>query len=323
MAGHDIDTKPTWALTSLTDKKWSECIDALHDLENLCQPDASSAAPPLPVGSSSTDRPDNISSAAPPLLSVGNSSADMNSTTSGMIDPKTRMQMLAVANIHLFSQRGDWNAVLRLRPPDSSDLNPRDVHVFPAAEVRRQYRRMAALVHPDKCGLPHTTEAFDLLARAQDELLGISCRGKKRKHDANREGDESDHFSETFTPDEGFEWWGEWDIPPSSAARRSTCVGGEPHPRAPSHADAEDQAFLRGLTLEVGGLGLSMGSEPRGILTVWNLEWITSDGVTSDHYCKGLWSPQLLASTMGSMDALPDGVTSDHSMIISHIDFRS
>lgn len=33
-------------------------------------------------------------------------------------------------------------------------------------DMKRQYRKLAAQVHPDKCDLPHSEEAFKLLGKA-------------------------------------------------------------------------------------------------------------------------------------------------------------
>lgn len=51
------------------------------------------------------------------------------------------------------------------------------------AVVRRQYRRMAALLHPDKCGEPQAADAFKRLAaaleRAVQELQGAAGTGEQ------------------------------------------------------------------------------------------------------------------------------------------------
>ena len=40
-----------------------------------------------------------------------------------------------------------------------------------AQEVKRQYRKLAALVHPDKCRLPRAEEAFKLLGKAVAQVM--------------------------------------------------------------------------------------------------------------------------------------------------------
>ena len=191
--------------------------------------------------------------------------------------PKVRLQMLAVAHVHLSSQAGDWHAVLRLRPPASTDPDP---DPGPSeAEIKRQYRRIAALVHPDKCELPHTAEAFDLLVRAQERLLGSRHGGAKRKRVVVRtqrsgggnQSDDTTTSSESTPDDEGFEWWGEWDSHASSGRKERApddgCCGGGLHSPV-SYTEEADEAFLRGLTLEVsryvwrrsGGRGLSQAA---------------------------------------------------------------
>lgn len=38
-------------------------------------------------------------------------------------------------------------------------------------DVKRQYRKLAGQVHPDKCGLPHAEEAFKLLGKAIAQVV--------------------------------------------------------------------------------------------------------------------------------------------------------
>ena len=39
-----------------------------------------------------------------------------------------------------------------------------------AADIKRQYRKLAALVHPDKCALKGAEEAFKLLGKAAAQV---------------------------------------------------------------------------------------------------------------------------------------------------------
>lgn len=38
-------------------------------------------------------------------------------------------------------------------------------------EIKRQYRKVSLLVHPDKCSHPKASDAFDILGQAQAALL--------------------------------------------------------------------------------------------------------------------------------------------------------
>ncbi|KAJ9520567.1 hypothetical protein QJQ45_007427 [Haematococcus lacustris] len=48
----------------------------------------------------------------------------------------------------------------------------------PIEDVRKQYRKLSLMVHPDKCKHPQATAAFDLLGEAQKELMN----DEKREH---------------------------------------------------------------------------------------------------------------------------------------------
>lgn len=38
-------------------------------------------------------------------------------------------------------------------------------------DMKKQYRKLAAQVHPDKCTLPHAEEAFKLLGKAVAQVM--------------------------------------------------------------------------------------------------------------------------------------------------------
>lgn len=38
-------------------------------------------------------------------------------------------------------------------------------------DTKKQYRKLAAQVHPDKCNLPHAEEAFKLLGKAVAQVM--------------------------------------------------------------------------------------------------------------------------------------------------------
>lgn len=50
--------------------------------------------------------------------------------------------------------------------------------IAPEADVKRQYRRLAAQVHPDKCKLEGAEEAFKLLGRAVAHALSAADKNK-------------------------------------------------------------------------------------------------------------------------------------------------
>lgn len=81
-----------------------------------------------------------------------------------------------------------------------------DAATASAADTRRQFRRLSALVHPDKGG---TAEAFSQLQDGLDALLealepGQSSAKRQRRQDSGG-GDEGEDV------DDEFAWWTEWD----------------------------------------------------------------------------------------------------------------
>ncbi|KAF5834414.1 molecular chaperone [Dunaliella salina] len=48
-------------------------------------------------------------------------------------------------------------------------------------DVRRQYRKISLMVHPDKCGHPQASTAFDLLGEAQRELMNDENRERLKQ----------------------------------------------------------------------------------------------------------------------------------------------
>jgi hypothetical protein len=112
-----------------------------------------------------------------------------------------------------------------------------------AADVRRQYRRLATLLHPDKSQLPGAEAAFKQLQAAADRLASCvaeaedggpqgASTGRPSKRpktstgrgaagggaaDAGTGWDESEDDA-WFRGGGGFPWWEEWDAPVAAAA---------------------------------------------------------------------------------------------------------
>lgn len=129
--------------------------------------------------------------------------------------------------------------------------------VASAADIRRQYKRLAALVHPDKCGSPGAADAFKSLRAAADCLLhtvqaeasgaGTGARSSKRARTEGgnevrcwaagsgveeegweAEGWEAEEEAEEWLPDGGgFPWWEQWDSRVPSEHNRQQAAAGE------------------------------------------------------------------------------------------------
>lgn len=150
------------------------------------------------------------------------------------------------------------------------------------ADVRRQYRRLAALVHPDKCGVAGAAAAFQRLQAAAEALQGAAAAAeggeRRRKRARTRDGSpaasgDSGSCSDSGGDDDwlphggGFPWWEEWDQPGAgaaggaagSAAGRGVQQGAGVPPAAAATAAAsdgavaeagQDQEQLQGLPLD-------------------------------------------------------------------------
>lgn len=142
-----------------------------------------------------------------------------------------------------------------------------------AADVRRQYRRLAALVHPDKCRLEAAAGAFQQLQAALQRLLrslsaaqpGGGEHGGARPSKRPRTGSEAQHESDSswqpgseaecaevegeedegwFRDGGGFPWWQRWDTNqsgPEAAGDCKDCLGAETRERAQSQQAAAAQ----------------------------------------------------------------------------------
>ena len=101
-------------------------------------------------------------------------------------------------------------------------LRPADAH---AAAVRGAFRRLAALVHPDKCSLPRSAEAFARLQAGVEGLLReLEVEGerlaKRQRAESESAGldsldDLDDGWATAASEEEAaeFPWWGKWDEP--------------------------------------------------------------------------------------------------------------
>lgn len=102
--------------------------------------------------------------------------------------------------------------------------NPSEASI---TEVKRQYKRLAALIHPDKCNLQGAGAAFTLLQDGLEVLLANIAdreggkeqkRKKAKRSSGNEEAPATDDGSaETEEEpsgdldDDEFAWWSEWD----------------------------------------------------------------------------------------------------------------
>ena len=81
----------------------------------------------------------------------------------------------------MFWRVNGWSpfVFLTLRSPHHSNRPLQGLHFDTSVEeVRRQYRKVSLMVHPDKCKHPRAKDAFEVVGNAQKELMDE----EKRKH---------------------------------------------------------------------------------------------------------------------------------------------
>merc|ERR1712216_603603 len=68
-----------------------------------------------------------------------------------------------------------------------------------AEDIKREYRKLALQLHPDKCTVPQTDEAFKKVARA---FQCLSDENKRRMYDQFGESRDEEGFNSAYESDE-------------------------------------------------------------------------------------------------------------------------
>jgi hypothetical protein len=121
--------------------------------------------------------------------------------------------MLVVARTHQHAACGEWQHMFRLpnhsqggrttaQATGTHGLRSPTAQPATAEALRSSYRRTAALIHPDKCSLPHAAQAFQLLSKGYQLLQG--SRGGLGGSDdgAHAAGDEGDLGPQSWVTEE-------------------------------------------------------------------------------------------------------------------------
>ena len=153
-------------------------------------------------------------------------SAQPRMTTSAGLPNHLRryLQLQAIARIQIANKNNPshlWDIFGIGIPSDTSK-----------PDLKRQYKRLAALIHPDKCNIQGAGEAFSSLQNALNTLLERlekedfkGTEKKKARFDhhsqeqeseaeqptAQEEGLRKDNYDDDEERDDEFAWWTKWD----------------------------------------------------------------------------------------------------------------
>lgn len=143
--------------------------------------------------------------------------------TSANDGPEARAVQSAalIASIHAANDCTAWFRILGLDTPPAATAAATAAAAFDAGDatagsapsagnIWRQFRRLAARVHPDKCDLPHAESAFKLLAAACQSLATNAAVAPVPAPSVSS----GRGRSEGGAPPEGegdFNWWDPWD----------------------------------------------------------------------------------------------------------------
>jgi len=81
-----------------------------------------------------------------------------------------------------------------------------DRHHSSVQDVRRAFKRLAAIVHPDKCQFPNAAGSFDALHCGLEVLLEEIDRP-----DSNRKKHKMNHDNDSDNDNSVYAWWTEWE----------------------------------------------------------------------------------------------------------------
>ncbi|KAG7672497.1 hypothetical protein NADE_001683 [Nannochloris sp. 'desiccata'] len=113
-------------------------------------------------------------------------------------------------------------------------------------DVKRQYKRLAMLIHPDKCSLHCAQDIFKKLQQGMEALVeSLECSEKAKKKVKQNEDDEEEE--EKFSKEEEeFAWWTTWDSPYADGISSDTAAE-DMEAQQKREQEDKDIAFLSGL----------------------------------------------------------------------------
>jgi hypothetical protein len=185
--------------------------------------------------------------------SIKQQSSDEFSTTS---DAHRYMQLQALCRIELaFASKTSnsletWWHVFGLEntDPSSSIATCKTTTTTTAAattakDIKRHYKRLAFLIHPDKCSLPCAPDTFKKLQQGMEALIeSLECSERARKKAKQSEGNGEEEEEE-----KEFAWWSTWDNPYADGISSDATAEGQ-EAQLKKEEEEKDNALLSALS---------------------------------------------------------------------------
>ena len=127
---------------------------------------------------------------------------------SGKEVPLVLQQLTALASVLHYSQSRTWREVLQLGQPQGQTVGQgaQAVAIVDVKVLRQRYRKLASLIHPDKCSCPAAEAGFKALSRAYQEGVG-ELQGNGGEVGGDEEEEEGDSGYGGMSSGD---WWSPW-----------------------------------------------------------------------------------------------------------------
>jgi hypothetical protein len=196
---------------------------------------------------------------------------------------KEAQQLDALATVLAETQQHNWLAALQLDTAAVSSTTTTSSNS--SGIIQRAYRRIAGLIHPDKCSHPTAAAGFQALTAAAAGALAQAVQGSAGGWPAgfSAEGWGDGALNPDADVDEEYAWWSKWEADVADgcidgAAAAAGCGGSSSSSSSRSsrgtQAAEEDAAELSRMDLQVcasWGWGWGGGVEVGwGVAVIWN-----------------------------------------------------
>jgi hypothetical protein len=136
--------------------------------------------------------------------------------------PLLMQQLLALAAVLHYSQSNSWQEVLQQGQVLGQSSQPSHLPAVTDVKVLRQrYKRLAGLIHPDKCSCSAAEAGFKALSQAYEQ--GLADLGGKA---GEAGGDEGENEGGEGGVGRGGDWWSPWAGEGEATGGGTTAAGG-------------------------------------------------------------------------------------------------